>query len=254
MKATFIITTAINTNIGIYDPWSRMQQVNQTINSIYDKFKECYIMLVDGGKPITDAEMLNHFESIKRRVNVYLDMTADKQVEHLHTNFLDKIETPYEMGGMTGLTKSAAENIIMYNALHALQYSPDLENMRAVDRIFKISGRYQLSPLFDASVYAGFEDKYVFKERTKSWMPDAQQALGIEYCYQSRLWSLPAHRLAATVDIYADIIKDCLEISKTHYVDIEHLLFKHIGTEHSAELDYLHLMGSIAPNGTLIYD
>lgn len=229
-------------------------QVNATINSLYQHFENPYIMLVDGGKPMTDAAMLDHFETLKRRAHVFLDMSSDDQINHLHTNFLDRVPSRHEMGGTTGLTKSAAENIIMYNALHALQTSPGLAELRTVDRIFKISGRYQLSPLFDPAVYADHKDRYVFKKRTASWMEDAKTALGIDSCYQSRLWSFPADKLADCTERYGNIVADCMEISQTHYIDIEHLLFKHMGPEISAELDYLHLMGSIAPNGTLIYD
>jgi hypothetical protein len=51
------------------------------------------------------------------------------------------------------------------------------------------------------------------------------------------------------------MIEDCLDISSRHYIDIEHLLFKHLyNPETVLELEHTHLFGSIAPTGTVIYD
>jgi hypothetical protein len=256
MKTTFIVTCAVNTNIGIYDPSVRILQIHQTIDSIRSKFADANIILVDGGKPVTDPDMIKHYDALKHRCQAFLDMTSNEQIQHIHTEFLDKIPVRHEMGGTTGLTKSAAENIIMYNILHALKTSPDLQPAVDVDRIFKISGRYMLSPLFDASVYdtAAAQDKYVFKQREKSWMPDAEQTIGVGYNYSSRLWSFPAAKLDDCIERYEAILADCFDLAESHYVDIEHLLFKHMGPDVSLELANTHLMGTIAPNGTLIYD
>lgn len=47
---------------------------------------------------------------------------------------------------------------------------------------------------------------------------------------------------------------DAMEISQDKYIDIEHLLYKHIGPDRAMELEHTHLMGTIAPNGLMIYD
>lgn len=256
MKTTFIVTCAINTNVGIYEPWSRIQQIHQTMDSIKQHYADAYIVLVDGGKPVEDAQQKNMLEGLKSRAHAFLDMTNNDQIHHLHSNFLDHLPVKHEMGGITGLSKSAAENVIMYNILYAISQSEDLKPAREVDRIFKISGRYQLSPLFDPTVYESQEaqNRYVFKQADASWMPDAASTIGVDRSYSSRLWSFPADMLDDCISRYENILNDCMEIAKTHYVDIEHLLYKHMGPAVSLELPYTHLMGSIAPNGTLIYD
>lgn len=256
MKTTFIVTCAINTNVGIFEPWTRIQQIHKTIDSIRSHFADANIILVDGGKPVVDAQEKQMLEGLKQRCHAFLDLTSNDQINHLHTNFLNTLPVKHEMGGITGLSKSAAENIIMYNVLYALQQSPDLKPALEVDRIFKISGRYQLSPLFDPAVYetAEAQDRYVFKQRDPSWMPDALETIGVDSAYSSRLWSFPANKLDDCITRYEAILEDCMTIAQTHYVDIEHLLFKHMGPDISLELPYTHLMGSIAPNGTLIYD
>lgn len=256
MKTTFIVTAAVNTNIGIYDPWARILQINETINSIYRRVNDAKIILVDGGKSVEDAELLNYYDTLKSRVHAFLDLTKNEHINHLHAEFLDRIPNRFEMGGTTGLTKSAAEIVLFYNTLMALKTSAELTELRSADRIFKISGRYQLAPLFDISQYnmAELADRYVFKTRTPSWMPDAKTALDVDSCYQSRLWSFPGSKLDDCIARYEKILADVLEISEKHYVDVEHLLYKHMGPDVSTEFDLLHLMGSIAPNGTLIYD
>lgn len=259
MKTTFIVTAAINTNIGIYDPSFRILQINQTIDSILEHYADANILLVDGGKPIVADEqpaLYQQYQQLKQRASAYLDMTSNEQVQKFHTEYLDKITVRHEMGGTTGLVKSAAENVIMYNVLYTLQHSPDLEAFRNVDRIFKISGRYMLSPLFNTSDYTATPamNHYVFKQRDPSWMADAETAIGVGHSYSSRLWSFPASMLGDCIDRYEAIITDYYKIAETHYIDIEHLLFKHMGPDVSHEIPHTHLMGTIAPNGTLIYD
>jgi hypothetical protein len=255
MKTTFIVTCAVNTNIGIYDPSFRILQIHQTIDSILKHYADANILLVDGGKPITD-NLAQQYNGLRQRAHAFLDMTNNEQVQKFHEDYLDKIPVRHEMGGTTGLVKSAAENIIMYNILYALQNSADLEAFKNVDRIFKISGRYILSPMFNTSEYTSTPamNRYVFKQRDTSWMTDAETAIGVKYSYSSRLWSFPADWLGDCIDRYETIINDYYKIAETHYVDIEHLLFKHIGPIVSHEIEHTHLMGTIAPNGTLIYD
>lgn len=252
MKTTFIVTSALITKIGIYDLTSRLQQTHQTLDSIYHHFPDAQIMIVDGGEPglkDIDHPLLN---SLKDRVGAFLDLSDDEQIQHLHSI---EIGHQREMGGVAGLVKSMAEMTIFQQALILINEHESLRPMRDVDRIFKVSGRYQLSPLFDVSAYALAEGKYVFKERTASWIPNAQTNVGTDYCYQSRFWSIPRSLLEHTIDKYNDMMQDLQELTdNNHYIDVEHLLFKHLGPEQSMELQYLHFMGTIAPNGTMIYD
>ena len=55
-------------------------------------------------------------------------------------------------------------------------------------------------------------------------------------------------------ELFNNMIGDMIETTKTTYIDIEHLLFKHIGPDRSHEMEYLHLMGATAPTAQLIYD
>jgi hypothetical protein len=252
MKTTFIVTSALITKIGIYDLTSRLQQTHQTLDSIYAKFPDAQVMLVDGGEPGLKTIQHPLLESLKDRVGAFLDLSDDEQIQHLHN-----IEVGHqrEMGGISGLVKSMAEMTIFQQALILINEHENLRPLRDVDRIFKVSGRYQLSPLFDVSAYALATGKYVFKERTPSWIPQAQQIIGTDHCFQSRCWSMDAAQLEHTIDKYNDMMQDLQEHADLNrYIDVEHLLYKHLGTNQTMELEYVHFMGTIAPNGTMIYD
>ena len=252
MKTTFIVTSALITKIGIYDLTSRLQQTHQTLDSIYQHFPDAQVMIVDGGEPGLKTIQHPLLESLKNRVGAFLDLSDDEQIQHLHSI---EIGHQREMGGVSGLIKSMAEMTIFQQALILINEHEKLQPMRDVDRIFKVSGRYQLSPLFDAHAYDLAQDRYVFKERTASWIPNAKEVVGTDYCYQSRIWSMDRSLLEHTIDKYNDMMQDLQQLADAnHYIDIEHLLYKHLGPERSMELQYVHFMGTIAPNGTMIYD
>lgn len=251
MKTTFIVTSAIFTPLGPLSPDIRILQTLDTLRSIRRHYDDAIIVLVEGGAPVQDSEL---WQQLKRSVNVILDMTNNAQIQHLHTSIMNKVGNRHEMGGVSGLSKSVAELTLMVNVLDALKNHYDMKPALEVDRIFKISGRYQLSPVFDTSVYEQAQGKYVFKRREKSWMNDALQQVGTDHGFSSRLWSFDTVLLDITLDKFNDMLADMVDISAEHYMDVEHLLYKHIGPDNALELDTTHLFGTIGPNVTLVYD
>lgn len=266
MKPTFIITSAIDTNVGVYSPEIRLLQTHETLNSLQKFYPDAIFVLVEGGRHIADFDPTNTqvaqselsllWSRLKSRCHYVLNMSNNDQIKHLHNNFLNNMNYKNEMGGTTGLTKTVAELTLMAAALNALSTQEKLKPALEVDRIFKISGRYQLSPLHDPAVYAvdQFKDKIIFKQREASWMTDALNTIGTDHSFCSRLWSFPVSRYDEVMEKFNSMIEDCLETSNKHYIDMEHLLFKHLHAADTAELDYLHLMGTIAPNGIVTYD
>lgn len=257
MNPTFIITSAINTNVGAYTPLLRIYQTNDTITSIQKYYPDAILLLVDGGKDIVESDPnFEAWEVLKARAHISLNMSTNDQIKHLHSNFLDNIPNKHEMGGTTGLTKSVAELTLMASVLDGIKNNEKLRPILTTDRVFKISGRYQLSPLFDKNIYESpaTKGKYVFRQRDVSWMPDAAQTIGTGFGYASRLWSFDTDLLDETITRFNSMIEDCLTISSRHYIDIEHLLFKHFNGSTPVELEHTHLMGTIAPTGAVVYD
>lgn len=251
MKTTFIVTSAIITNMGVYDPLSRIQQTHQTIDSIISKFPDANIILVEAGdvkiRDSQDPIWLN----LRNRVSAFIDLTDEETLMYLKTL---PINSPREMGGAAGIIKSMSETVAMHRVLCTLKGAEGLKDLREVDRIFKLSGRYVLSPLFNPFEW-NHPNKYVFKFSEKSWMPNAKQTIGTDQFYQSRLWSFDANLLDATITAYEAMMADLERIAEQDkYIDVEHLLYKHIGPTNSVEMQMLHCMGTMAPNGTMIYD
>jgi hypothetical protein len=213
-------------------------------------FPDANVILVEGGERVPTSPL---WQNLRSMCNAFLDLTNNEQIQHLQTNVIGKVQNKFEMGGVSGLAKSIAELTLMTHALDAINNHPEMVPARQVDRIFKISGRYQLSPLFDPAVYADASMKYVFKKADASWMPDAKER-GLEYSYNSRLWSFDIGLLDQTHEKFIEMIDDMIEISNDRYVDIEHLLYKHIGPKQSVEIDNTHLFGTLGPNVTIIYD
>lgn len=254
MRPTFIVTSAIDTNIGVYSPDIRILQTHETVNSIQKYFPDALLILVEGGRPDFIKAKHPNFEQLRQRFNVFLDMTENDQIDHLHNTVLNKMQNKTEMGGISGLSKTVAELSLMMNVLDAIQNHEQLKPVLETDRLFKISGRYMLSPLFEKQVYDLAQGKYVFRQRDPSWIPNAQEAVGTDHGFSSRLWSFDTALLDDTVKAFSNMFDDAMEISQDRYIDIEHLLYKHIGPDRAMELEHTHLMGTIAPNGLMIYD
>lgn len=253
MTPLFIITSAVNTNIGIFDPGTRMFQTAATIDSIKKIYPDSKILLVEGGEPFDEETPF--WKNIKARCNAYLNLQSNDQIKFLHTQYFRTATNKQEMGGMSGLSKTIAELTLMHNVLTQLHTNDELSDLIKVDRIFKITGRYQLSPMFNELVYEDQNDKYIFVKRQKSWIENAVENLNVDSQFSSRLWSFGINKLDEAVEIFEDMVQDCMEITTKHYIDMEHLLCKHFGkSEDCIELEHTHLFGNIGPNGMLIYD
>jgi hypothetical protein len=186
-----------------------------------------------------------------------LAMDHHAQIRHLQESFFVRTTMRRELGGMTGVAKSAAELALTAAALNALRHEPRFRPAAdAATRVFKISGRYQLSPAFDAALYdaTDAEDRYILGRRQPSWMHDAQASIGSAHYCSSRLWSFPMTLLDRTVEVWSRVMADFARISTTHYVDVEHLLCKHIAASNCLEIAPLHVFGCLAPNGMPVYD
>jgi len=246
MKTTFIITSAINTGAGIFPADIRIMQTLSTIDSIRKFFPDAITIVVEGGTHVDDSP---GFQALKQRSNAFIDMTKDEQIQYLH-EIMNGNPNRTEMGGTNGVAKTIAELTLTQSVLNGLVSHPELEVARNTDRVFKISGRYQLSPLFNPAEHY-HHDHWVFRQKDATWNPTG----GIPYFYSSRLWSVCPTLIEKTRDIYNTMIEDAHAIAdEGKYIDLEHLLYKHIGPDKTVELKNTHLYGAIGPNSLMIYD
>lgn len=242
MNPCFIITSALHSNIGIFDLETRIQQTKGTIHSIKKQCPNAKIIFIDGGASIEDQLINNFFKEIKSQIECLLLLNEDYRIKYLQNKYFIK-EQNKEATGMVGASKTIAELIITKFAIEKIK-SDCSSNL---DRIFKLSGRYQLSPFFNPKIYEEKEllDKYVFSSKKISYMPNNN------YCYPSVLWSFPTSRLDEAILKIENMINDIT--SSKNYTDLEHLLCKHIDSNHIKELDYVHAFGITSPTGYLVY-
>lgn len=230
MNAAFIVTSAINTNLGLFDIETRIQQTNRTLCSIHDYAPNSKIIFVEGGEKSNDQYVIDFFKDVKSKSCLF--------------GITNELGIPSNFGP----SKSLNDVILTKRALESL-----INNKFKVDRIFRISGRYQLSPVFDLKVYEqdNIKNKFIFKKKDKSYIPDSK----IEYCYQSRLWSFPYEKAEETLFYLEKMVIDLIEaIKNKEYLDFEHVLYKNIPQNKIHELDLIHVFGVITSNGHIVYD
>ena len=135
IKHAFIVTSAINSKFGVFNPADRLKQTLDTITSIKNKVPGSKIIIMECcGDPIQPAQE----KLLRDNCNVFFDCSHDKEVQALYDN--DNWD----------VVKNGTEIMVFGRVLAILQQEKMLDD---VDRIHKMSGRYVLNDLFDLNTY-----------------------------------------------------------------------------------------------------
>lgn len=244
-KNIVLLTSALYTNYGIYNPQERIKQTLETALSAKKYIPGAVVILVDNSKTDVQNDTSPEIEELIDTVDYYIDNSDDLDIQYFHANV-----TNYDIG------KNAMEAM---GLMKALTYIANDEDMKAVianaDRIFKLSGRYQVTDKFDITKFdnASTKDKYVFKKAQASWINP--QDTGVTTLLQTRLWSFTPNLLLQTMEIYKNIIETMITLFNAgKYIDNEHAMSKFIPKDQLVELDIVGLQGNIAPNGMMVID
>lgn len=244
-KNIVLLTSALYTNYGIYNPQERIKQTLETALSAKKYIPDAVVILVDNSKTDVQNDTSTEIEELIDTVDYYIDNSDDADIQYFHANV-----TNYDIG------KNAMEAM---GLMKALTYIANDEDMKAVvadaDRIFKLSGRYQVTDKFDITKFdnADTKDKYVFKKAQASWINP--QDTGVTTLLQTRLWSFTPNLLLQTMEIYKNIIETMITLFNAgKYIDNEHAMSKFIPKDQLVELDIVGLQGNIAPNGMMVID
>jgi hypothetical protein len=245
MKNIVLLTSAVYTNYGIYKPAERIQQTLDTAKSAKKYIPGAVIILVDNSKVDVQNDTSVEFEELIDLVDYYIDNSDDDDIKYFHNNVQN-----YDIG------KNAMEAIGLMKALTYINGDEDMKKVIAdADRIFKLSGRYQVTDKFDIAKFsnANTKDKYVFKKAQPSWINPADT--GVNTLLQTRLWSFTPAMLLNTMQLYKDIIETMVGLfNQNKYIDNEHAMSKFIPRDMLVELETVGLQGNIAPNGMMIID
>lgn len=212
----FIITSTINTYLGLISVEDRYKQTLITIDSIKQKDNNAVIILIDNSTvPLSDEQ----YNTLASNATYFLDIGN---------------RTPCKLFNKDGV-KGAGEAYMLLVGLDLIKILNLLPK-----RVFKISGRYKLSNTFSIAFYNDTYGKYVFKTRTTN----EYGAISLH----ARLWSVCGSELTDMKDLIAKSFYQ-------HIIDnttIEEAMFKNIDKTKLLEVEQIHCEGLIAPWNTLI--
>lgn len=232
IKHCFIVTSAINSKFGVFSPQQRLEQTIGTVSSIKSKLPDAKIVIMECcGTPITTEQA----DALRAVADEFYDFSHDADVQALYDS--DNWD----------VVKNGTEIMVFGRLLNKLKGTTVLDG---VDRIHKMSGRYILNELFDATMYeqSDIANKIVIGQKHPSQFPP--QVTMVPFQYMARLWSWPATRMDEAIKIYEDsLIYFAQRLAVGGYVDIEHVLAKFIDPAHVVEIQNLGVEGCIAPNG-----
>lgn len=244
-KNLVLLTSAVYSNYGIYTPQQRIEQTLETAKSAKKNIPGAVIVLIDNSKVDVQNDTSDEFNELIDLVDYYIDNSDDQDIKHFHEHV-----TNYDIG------KNAMECLGLFKALNYISTDSDLMNeVTSAGRIFKLSGRYVVNDKFDINNFdnANTADKYVFKKRQPSWIP--QTDTGVDYLLQTRLYSFPPSLFLNTIKLFEAIINNMFAtFNQQKYIDVEHSMAKFVPTDKLVEIDVVGLQGNIAPNGMMVID
>ena len=245
MKNIVLLTSAVYSNYGIYTAEQRIQQTLDTAKSAKERIPGAVIILIDNSKVDVQNDDSAEFNELIDLVDYYIDNSDDADIKHFHENVSN-----YDIG------KNSMEALGIIKALNYIKTDEDMmKEVNSAARIFKLSGRYIVNDKFDIKNFdnAKTKDKYVFKRRQASWIP--QTDTGVDYLLQTRLYSFTPSLFDQTVELFQKIIENMFTtFNQQKYIDVEHSMAKFVPADQLVELDVVGLQGNIAPNGMMIID
>lgn len=240
----FLVTSAINTDSGVMSNIDRIQQTIETANSIRRyASKNTKIILLEGGQ---SPLVLNQRDQLNTVYDDIIDFTFHPTIRFIHSQ---KIDSMYVKGPCESFMLCAACNLLPRDE----QY-----------RIFKISGRYNLTEQFDESAH-DVNGKYVFLDRQNGvhyYYGDASdqnnplrniEKYYTEYQYKTRLYSFCSTILDIASQNYVKIFDTIINSYDDHgFIDLEHATYRVVDQSIVHELPIIGVSGIQAPNGITI--
>jgi hypothetical protein len=235
IKHCFIVTSAINSKFGVYKPAERLQQTLDTVKSIKDRIPTAKIVIMEvTGEPMTAEQET----ALRSACDVFVDCTGYQEV------------IDFYQSDNWDIVKNGTEIMCFGRVLAILKKEGHLDG---IDRIHKMSGRYQLNDLFDPTMYDDSDnwDRIIIGPKVQSQFP--VQVTDQPWQYMARLWSWPSDLTDTVVDVYAKSLVFFAErLAVGGYVDIEHVLARFLPQDRVREIQNTGVEGNIAPTGAPI--
>ena len=167
--------------MSVFSHQERFAQTIETFKSIQKYAPESTIIISDTSVEALPDEWI---QEILKYCKFFINLSEDNTLRNLSNQGL----------------KSPAECLLFLNTLKTIKPLIADHTLDA-DRIFKLSGRYELNEGFNIDAYQGLNGKYVFKRRVQSWMGPNLSLLDV------RLWSFDAQLLDKTEEMYSNALQ-----------------------------------------------
>ena len=226
-KTLFIVTSALNADMGVINRTDRLEQTMRGLLSIRKYVPDAIIILADGSPHKIEEEKL---KAISHFANFAADFSNDEQISELAVNH----------------RKSEAENLLLLKTMMLLQQDETMKEMMPhIKRIFKLSARTDLTDGFNVEDHM-IEGKYVFKKRMPTWIGDSRNEFATDLLI-TRMFSF----CPTLLEDYMKLCESNIALVLQTRIDTEHAHFFNINKELLVELDEIHCQGIVACTGTV---
>lgn len=229
MTNWFLITSAINTDYGFFNPDQRFKQTLETISSIRKKCNNSKIVLIEGAsKPLMEEQK----KVLLSLCDLVFDCSNNDFIKFAHAN--------HEANTL----KHPCELYLLYLFLNQQDF------LKENDRIYKISGRYYINDNFNYHIHESAKEKLIFgsKLNASPYYGDAGLFEPVsKFKYRTRLYSFDGTLIEYMKVKYKDMFD--LIISKYQsgeFTDIEHVMYAVLDQEKVLELSPIGLSGYFA--------
>lgn len=214
MQNITIITSSLAPTVGIFTPEQRTMQTLKGIESVREKIPGLILVVDVSLFPIEHLR-----QQVANSVDIFLDVVNQKDI------------VEYSRRGL----KSHGELLLFKTALDYIKQHYDINDL---NRIFKLSGRCNITPEFTLDDYLDSYGKYVFKKSLQSWISPNMRL------YETRFWSMCSSMINDYLRRFDDFFK-----ALDGQFDIEHTYYKSLDKDKVLEFDNVWVEGNIAPNG-----
>lgn len=215
----FFISSTVVTPFGMINPIDRYNQTLETIQSIREKVKDSYIVLVENSTERIPEEQEKYLASL---CDVYLYVGDRRDIMKLNGD------------GVKGAGEA-------YNTMVALDY---IEKHLNPKRIYKISGRYKLSNTFDLALHESLVGKFCFM--TRGHHPGDYYPF-----FHARFYSVCGTLIEDYKKLIGNAWKNFMEKQD---ITIEQAIYINMDFDKLVEVEVIGAEGYIAPWNKLIKD
>lgn len=197
-KNLFLVTSALDTGIGIVNAKDRLEQTVETLKNLKIKVPDAMVLLIDGSPN-----------------------TVPEETRTIISNYCQAIywNDPDIFAMASSGRKSESEIIMVFKALLLFKQNVQMMKMlHGLKRIFKYSARSILTDDFDITKYDNLYGKYVFKTAIPSWMDENRKKNITDHLYITRFYSF----CPSLLDNYMQTLQPILNNVIQYGIDTEH--------------------------------